>query len=207
MSDAWTQLWNDRFSNPEFVYGELPNEYLKAQLDKVTPGKILFPAEGEGRNAVYAAKTGWTVTAFDISMEGQKKALRLAEKNNVVIDYTIEDIQRLPYAHAQFDVVALIFAHFPAAVKSAYHGILNYYLKKGGILIFEAFSKNHVQYNSNGERVGGPKDVNMLFSIAEIKSDFPDYEILELSEQVIELNEGPKHSGTGSVIRFTGRKK
>jgi hypothetical protein len=57
------------------------------------------------------------------------------------------------------------------------------------------------------EKVGGPKDVKSLFSIEEIKSDFPNYEFIELVEKVIELNEGLYHNGTGSVIRFLGRKK
>ena len=56
------------------------------------------------------------------------------------------------------------------------------------------------------ENVGGPKDIESLFSIEEIKSDFPNYKIMELVEQDIELNEGLYHNGTGSVIRFVGQK-
>jgi hypothetical protein len=54
--------------------------------------------------------------------------------------------------------------------------------------------------------VGGPAEPGMLFSIDEIKADFPSYNYIQLSEEVVELQEGPKHSGTGSVIRFIGRK-
>jgi len=57
----------------------LPNNYLKEQLSKLDVGSILFPAEGEGRNAVFAARLGWTVSAFDISTEGKLKAIKLAE--------------------------------------------------------------------------------------------------------------------------------
>lgn len=207
MSDAWTDRWNERFSNAEFVYGELPNEYFREQLDKLPPGKILLPAEGEGRNGVYAAQTGWEVSAFDISIKGKLKALKLAEKNNVTLDYQVGELQTLGYVQNQFDTLALIFAHFPAAIKSGMHKALNEYLRPGGILIFEAFSKNHLQYNSNNETVGGPKELAMLFSKEELLADFTKYEIIELEEKVIELNEGPFHSGTGSVIRFVARKK
>ncbi|HYM95103.1 MAG TPA: hypothetical protein VET23_13240, partial [Chitinophagaceae bacterium] len=69
------------------------------------------------------------------------------------------------------------------------------------------FSKKHIEYIAKNEKVGGPKDIGMLFSTDEIRSDFPNYEILELAEQEIELNEGMHHQGKGSVIRFTGRKK
>ena len=71
------EFWNERYRQNEFAYGEEPNEFLKEQLAKLQPGSILFPAEGEGRNAVYAAQSGWQVSAFDISEEGKKKAERL----------------------------------------------------------------------------------------------------------------------------------
>lgn len=73
MDETWIERWNERYSKQEFAYGEEPNNYLKEQLEKFTVGTILFPAEGEGRNAVFAAKLGWTVSAFDISAQGKTK--------------------------------------------------------------------------------------------------------------------------------------
>ncbi|HEY8689930.1 MAG TPA: class I SAM-dependent methyltransferase [Chitinophagaceae bacterium] len=206
MSDTWTDRWNERYSTNEFAYGEQPNNYLKEQLEKLKVGTILFAAEGEGRNAVFAAKLGWTVSAFDISIEGKNKALRLAETNNVTIDYQVGELQTLNFNPEQFDAIALIYAHFPADIKSLYHNSLNKYLRKGGLIIFEAFSKKHIDYIAKNEKVGGPKDIASLFSIDEIKSDFDNYEIIELEEKVIELKEGLFHNGEGSVIRFVGRK-
>jgi len=207
MTDTWTDRWNERYKNEEFAYGEEPNNFLKEQLERLIPGAILFPAEGEGRNAVFAAKHCWKVSAFDISSEGKNKAHRLATKNNVTIDYQVGELQILNFVAEQFDVIALIYAHFPAEIKSSIHKALDKYLRKGGIIIFEAFSKNHLDYNSKNEKVGGPKDVDALFSIKEIESDFSNYEISLLEEKVIELNEGAFHNGEGSVIRFVGRKK
>lgn len=207
MADTWTDKWNERYRNSEFAYGMQPNNYLKEQLEKLSIGKILFPAEGEGRNAVFAAKLGWTVSAFDISIEGQKKALQLAEKSNVSIDYQVGALQTLNYENEQFDVIALIYAHFPADIKSQLHQTLNQYLRSGGILIFEAFSKSHINYQAKNEKVGGPKDIESLFSVDEIKADFSNYDIIELKETEISLSEGLYHNGQGSVIRFVGRKR
>lgn len=207
MSDSWTARWNDRYSKEGFAYGDQPNDYLKEQLNKLTAGKILFPAEGEGRNAVFAAKLGWKVSAFDISEEGKKKALQFAQANNVSIDYQVGELQKLNYSPNQFDAIALIYAHFPAEIKSPYHKMLANFLRKGGAIIFEAFSKKHVDYISRDEKMGGPRDSASLFSIEEIKSDFDNFEIIELEEKEIELREGAFHQGLGSVIRFVGRKK
>jgi hypothetical protein len=207
MNDSWTDRWNERYSIDEFAYGEQPNNFLKEQLKKLKVGTILFPAEGEGRNAVFAAKLGWIVSAFDISSEGKNKAFRLAQANDVTIDYQIGGLETLNFNTEQFDAIALIYAHFPANIKSFYHKTFDKYLRKGGSVIFEAFSKRHLDYIDKNEKVGGPKDIEMLFSIDEIKSDFNNYEIIELEEKEIELKEGLFHNGKGSVIRFVGRKK
>lgn len=206
MTDPWTERWNERYRSEEFAYGIQPNNYLKEQLQKLSTGKILFPAEGEGRNAVYAAKCGWDVSAFDISSEGKNKALRLANENMVQIDYRVGELDALNYSAGQFDAIALIYAHFPAEIKSGIHKMLDKLLRKGGVVIFEAFSKRHIEYIARNEKVGGPKDIAVLFSVDEIRSDFSNYEVIELEEREIELKEGVFHNGIGSVIRFVGRK-
>jgi len=200
-------FWNNRYGDDKWAYGEDPNEYFKKQLSQYKAGKILLPAEGEGRNAIFAAKLGWAVSAFDQSKKGKMKAERLAKKNGVQINYQVGEFSEVKYDENYFDCIGLLYAHFPANVKSAYHKILDKYLRKGGIVIFEAFSKSHLKFNSYNAKAGGPKDINMLFSIDEIGRDFSNYEIIELVEKEVTLNEGLYHNGRSSVIRFVGEKK
>lgn len=87
-----------------------------------------------------------------------------------------------------------------------YHHLVNKYLKVGGTIIFEAFGKNHLHYNSINPKVGGPKDINMLYSEEELEDYFPNYEIVKLEEVETDLKEGQFHIGKGSVIRFVGKK-
>lgn len=206
MTDTWLNKWNKRFKNDAFAYGIEPNSYFKEQILKLKPGKILFGAEGEGRNAVYAATLGWEVFAFDISIEGKNKAIELANKKNVSIDYQIGQLPNLNFQKNDFDVVALIYAHFPPSIKSEYHKLLSQKLKSGGILILEAFGKNHLSYQHKNPKVGGPSNIDSLFSTDELRADFNNYEILELVEKEVELCEGIYHNGKGSVTRFFGRK-
>ncbi len=126
--------------------------------------------------------------------------------NRAIIDYKVGELQEISFDQGPFDVIALIYAHFPANIKSAYHRTLDQYLIHGGLIIFEAFSKKHIDYVLKDEKVGGPKDVESLFSLEEIKSDFSNYEIIMLEEIEIELHEGLYHNGKGSVIRFVGKK-
>lgn len=199
-------FWNERYSQPHYAYGENPNEYLVQKLADIKPGSILFPAEGEGRNAVYAARQGWTVSAFDLSVEGQKKALALAAKHHVAIDYRVGPLASMEYAPT-FNIVALVFAHFPAEHRKSYHQKLANLVVQGGYVVLQGFSKNHLAYSAVNPNVGGPKDVAMLFSVDEIATDFSNFEILELEEKEVHLNEGLYHVGKASVINFLGRKK
>jgi cyclopropane fatty-acyl-phospholipid synthase-like methyltransferase len=207
MEDIWIKKWNERYGEDDYAYGETPNIFFEEKVKGLKSGKILLPAEGEGRNAVFAAKNGWSVFAFDQSVEGEKKALKLAEKNGVTIDYQVGDLTTVKYPKEEFDAIGLIYAHFPANIKSAYHKKLDGYLKKGGFMVFEAFSKENLAYRAKNEKIGGPRDLDSLFSVEEIKTDFANYEILQLEEIEVALREGLYHNGKGSVIRFVGKKK
>ena len=197
------EFWDKRYAEKEMAYGMEPNVFFASEIEKLKAGSILLPAEGEGRNAVYSAKLGWQVSAFDISKEGKLKADQLAKSKGVTIDYTAGGFDEINYEKESFDCIALVYAHFPPHVKSKFHKILDGYLKKGGTLILEGFSKKQIE----NPQSGGPKKVEMLFSMEEIKQDFDNYEIIELSEKEIVLNEGLYHNGKSSVIRFVGKKK
>jgi len=200
-------MWNHRYKDVNFAYGKEPNLFFKEWLQKFKPQSILMPADGEGRNGVFAAKLGWQVTSFDLSEEGKVKALALAKENDVSINYLVDDLKQLQFEIASFDAIGLIYAHFPADMKSYFHRKLNDYLKPGGIIILEAFGKKHLRLNNLDPKVGGPKDIDMLFSKEEIIADFDNYEIVMLEEEETDLNEGKYHIGKGSVIRFIGQKK
>jgi len=203
----YKNMWDDRYLDNEFAYGKEPNLFFKEWIQKLKSGSILMPADGEGRNGVFAAQLGWNVTSSDLSEKGKLKAFELAKEKNVAIDYLVGDLEELEFKKESFDAVGLIYAHFAADKKSFLHKKLNDYVKPGGIIILEAFSKLHLHYTELDPKVGGPKAIDMLFSTAEIAADFSNYEILLLEEKEIILEEGKYHIGKGSVIRFVGRKK
>ena len=200
------EFWDDRYENTEYAYGEEPNVYFKNQLNKLPPGTILLPGDGEGRNGVFASTTGWHTTSFDISTEGKNKAELLASKKGVNIEYLIGSWEDIIFPKESFDSIALIYAHFQSDKKQQFYEYIDSLLKPKGIIIFEAFSKNHLLKNKHNSNVGGPKELDMLFSKDEVLSYFKGYEIIELKQTEVKLQEGEYHNGTGSVIRFVGKK-
>ena len=194
-------MWNERYSRTEYIYGEEPNKFLEEQLPKVQPGVIIFPCEGEGRNAVFAATLGWEVLAFDSSEAGKAKAMKLAQMKNVSIDYQIEDANDIEYPDNSADAIAFIYAHFPTELRNSMLAKANKWLKPGGTIILEAF--NPLQLNNTS---GGPKDPSFLYTEEILTNAFPGFEYKILESIKIELNEGAFHQGIADVVRFVGVK-
>lgn len=194
-------FWDQRYSTPTYVYGTEPNLFFRKHLERMSPGSILLPGEGEGRNAVFAAQSGWKVTAFDTSTEGRKKALRLAKKNKVTIRYDL--LPYLEFDHTViYDAVGLFFTHQPSEMRKRFHLNIQQSLKPGGIILMETFHKSQVFRDS-----GGPRDEDLLFSEDELREDFPGMEMVELQTVTRHLDEGPFHQGEAVVVQMVAKKK
>lgn len=196
------QFWNDRYAQHESVYGVEPNTFFKEQLQSLTPGNLLLPAEGEGRNAIYAASRGWKVTAYDFSEVAKEKALKQATSLGITsIDYQVKDHSTIQLPPAEFDAIGLIYVHLPVEMRTHLYSQCVKSLKPGGRLILEGFSKDQLQYNS-----GGPKEAALLYQLDELIKDFSVMKIVVKEEVVITLNEGSFHEGPASVVRLVAIK-
>ncbi len=111
-----TQFWNERYSQHETVYGEQPNRFFKSFIDSNEPGSILLPAEGEGRNALYAASKEWKVYAFDQSEVGRDKAMRKALERGLDVKYDILNVEDFR-SSVQYDAIDLIYVHLEPALR------------------------------------------------------------------------------------------
>lgn len=77
-------MWDERYGTEDYAYDTNPNQFLEVNINRIPKGKVLSLAEGEGRNAVFLAKRGYSVSAVDASLVGLNKARKLAEKNGKV---------------------------------------------------------------------------------------------------------------------------
>lgn len=194
------QFWDQRYLDNETLYGSKPNNFFKLFIDLHKPGTLLLPAEGEGRNAIYAAGKGWQVDAFDFSEVAREKALANAKAANVHINYQVMDIDAFK-ASKQYDAVALIYTHVPPLTRKRFHAEIMQSLKPAGFLILEAFGKEQLTLSS-----GGPKDEAMLYDAPSLCNDFQFLHILNCEQKSVFLEEGKFHYGEASVLRLTGQK-
>ena len=184
-------FWDNRYSSEEFVYGAEPNEFFKSRIEKITPGRLLSLAEGEGRNGIYAGSVGWEVDAVDFSIYYLK----------IKINYIVNDLLEYEPPANTYDVVSMIFLHLDRESTGQVHKRAINSLKTGGRIIFEGYAKEQM-----GKKSGGPQNPHMLYSIEEIQNSFRDLKTITLKKEVIYLNESKYHSGEAVVIRYVGEK-
>lgn len=189
------------YSEKEFIYWEEPNKFFADNIKKYKPWKILIPADWEWRNWVYAAKLWWDVFCFDVSDVWKNKALKLAEENDVKIDYKIYDFKELDYTENSFDSIVLTYLHFINHKEKHFKIFLDKYLKIWWIVILEWFSKKHFW------RQWWPQNIDILFDLEDIGNDFSDYEIIKSEEKEIKLDEGIWHKAESILVRFVWKKK
>ena len=194
------EFWNQRYAENEWVYGQGPNNFFKKFIDSNKRGTLLLPADGEGRNSVYAASKGWEVNAFDYSEVAQKRALEFAESKKVKINFELESIQDFK-TKKKYDVVALIYIHLPEVLRKSFHKEIYESIKPGGFLVFEAFAKEQLGFDS-----GGPKDLELLYDAPSLCSDFPFLHLLTCEQIETNLNEGPFHQGKAALLRMIGQR-
>ncbi len=194
-------FWDERYSEPGSAYGDEPNVWVKEQLSVLSPGKVLIPACGQGRDAIYAAQLGWKVLAFDQSEIGISQLELFAKQEQLSIIAKVENALQFKPA-PEFDALLLIYFHLPPEQRPAMHHLMAGGLKPGGWLILEAFSPAQINYQS-----GGPQKLDWLFKLEDLKQDFPEFYFHFAEEQVVQLNEGKYHQGDASIVRILAQKK
>ena len=201
MDDQPKNRWDTRYDQEHYYYGEEPNAFLASQLSALPPGRALFLAEGEGRNAVHAAGLGHRVLAVDSSEVGRRKALELAARLKVTLEYRCADIMADPWSEQTWDLVVLCFAHLPPEDAEILHARVAASLAPGGCLLLNSFSR--AQF---GRTSGGPPQLEWLHDLNVLKKQFPDVVFGHAVEREVELAEGIGHRGAAMVIELVGRR-
>jgi len=194
--------WNERYKIHSYVYGKEPNSFLVESIDFIPGKNILCVADGEGRNGVWLARQGFTVTSIDYSVQGIKKAKKLAIENEVKVTFRNVDLFEVNLGVENYEGIISIFSHFnPLDSQFLYDKYVDS-LKPGGVIIIEVISKKQLNFNS-----GGPVNPDLLYNKKEIQNSFKGMEFLLLEERQVNLDEGQLHQGEAAVIRAVIKKE
>ena len=195
--------WDERYGETGFAYGTEPNDFLAASLQHLPPtGTVLCLGEGEGRNSVFLAQHGHTVTAVDTSSVGLEKAKALAAERGVVITTCNADLASYQLPENTYDAIISIFCHLPPQVRRQLHAQIPSSLKKGGVFLLEGYTPRQLDHGT-----GGPPVKELLMEIVELKKELQQLHIIHGTELKREIHEGRLHTGLGAVAQLIAIKE
>jgi SAM-dependent methyltransferase len=189
-------MWDERYSAEEYAYGTNPNNFLEANVSSIPKGKVLSLAEGEGRNAVFLAKQGYSVTAVDSSLVGLNKARKLAEENGVIVEFIHTDLAEYDLGENKWDGIVSIFCPLPSSIRKQLHKKVEAALKRNGVFLLEAYTPAQLKYGT-----GGGNSVDVMQSKESLSLELAGLKFKHLIELERDVVEGIYHTGIGAVVQ------
>lgn len=194
-------FWNEKFANTEYAYGTEPNEFLAASVAKLKPGAALSLAEGEGRNAVWLAQQGFTVSSIEQSEKGVAKTLRLALQRGVIVMAERGELEIFHIQPNSWDLIVSVYAHTPQELRRKLHRQVVAGLKPGGVFILEAYTPAQIPNNT-----GGPKDASLMPTAELLRSELNGLLFDHIAEVERDVVEGSLHTGTAQVVQVVAHR-
>lgn len=195
-------MWETRYDTDAYVYGTDPNDFLRASVAQLPTGAALCLAEGEGRNAVFLAESGFEVHSVDLTEAGVAKTRRLARDRGVQVHASVGDLSTFDIGVERWDLIVSIFAHMPPTVRRDLHRRTVAALKPGGVLVLEAYTPDQI-----GRGTGGPSAAEMTMSLDILADEFAPLRFQHAMELEREVIEGAGHTGLGAVVQVIARKQ
>lgn len=172
-------MWNNRYQESETVFGHEANQFLVEIVEDVDRGTALDLGCGQGRNALWLAESGFTVTGLDLSPVAIAQArARAAELG---LDATFESVDLLTWEPdgQEWDLVVLAYIHLPEQMRRAVHAAAQRAVAPGGSIVVIAHHLDNL-----GGGTGGPQRPDWLFTEEQLADDFSGLDIVR-NEQVV----------------------
>lgn len=171
------KAWDNAYSRPSYIFGKAPAKFLAENFDYLPANsKVLDIGMGEGRNAVFLADKGHSVTGIDISSVAVKKSRMLAKEFGVKIKAIVASLEKYKFPEASFDAIICFYY-----VDKKLHERMKKWLKPGGVIIYEAYTekqktiKNSPKYSD--DQYLKPKELLAMFDgLSVLKYEEPLHE-------------------------------
>src|ERR1700759_1728322 len=170
--------WDERYAGPELVWGSGPNCVVAEELATLPPGRAIDLGTGEGRNAIWLAERGFTVTAVDFSRVGLGRAAGLAAERGVSADWVHADLLDYQPTPGHYDLVLIAYTQLPADRRTRLARAAGAALAPGGPLLAVGHDRDTL---TRGH--AGPKDLAVLWTPQVVTAGLTGLTI-EQAEQV-----------------------
>jgi len=193
------RMWDERHASHDPIESRDADPTLVALLTGVPPGSALDLGAGDGRNAVWLAKRGWTVTAVDFSKVALDRGHALADAAGVSVEWTLADLLDWTPPARSFDLVCLFFIHLPPGERRTVYARAAGAVADRGILLIVGHDRSNLT-----DGVGGPQDPAVLFTPGEIVAELPSDFTVQRAE-VAPRASGPGPTPVDAIIRASRR--
>ena len=194
-------FWNEKFSTTDYAYGTEPNDFLVSAVTNLKRGATLSLAEGEGRNAVWLAQQGFTVSAIEQSEKGVGKTLRLALQRGVIVMAERGELETFHIQPNSWDLVVSIYAHTPQELRRKLHRQVVAGLKPGVVFVLEAYTPAQIANNT-----GGPKDASLMPTAELLRLELAGLVFDRIEEVERDVVEGSLHTGKAHVVQVVAHR-
>ncbi|MFC7360740.1 class I SAM-dependent methyltransferase [Nocardioides astragali] len=185
--------WDERYAASELVWSREPNRFVAAELADLPAGTAVDLAAGEGRNAIWLATRGWSVTAVDFSQVALDKGARLAADLDASLDLTWVCADATTWEPPEpVDLVVIAYLQVQAedrrrAVRGAYA-----MLRPGGTLLLVAHDSTNLT-----EGTGGPQDPAVLMTAEDVLADLDglDADVVRAQRVARDVTSADEHGG------------
>lgn len=194
--------WETRYRETPDLFGDRPSELLVREAERLVPGsRALVIGDGEGRNGVWLAAQGLRVLSTDISPTALARAHARALDRGVSLTTLCVDVLEWAWPVEYFDLVVLIFVHFPPPQRAqVFHSMVRA-LRPGGLAMVEVF---HPEQALRG--TGGPSAPELLPTLPELEEAFAGCELIRLERVETDIEEAGEWKGRGAAIHLLARK-
>jgi SAM-dependent methyltransferase len=133
------EFWDERYRSASRIWSGDPNPQLVAEVAGRPPGTALDVGCGEGADAIWLARQGWTVVAADISSVALERAERHARDADPALLARIEwrqvDLLASPPRPDSCDLVSAQFLQLPPELRTRLFTGLIASVRAGGTLL------------------------------------------------------------------------
>jgi SAM-dependent methyltransferase len=196
--DRGRETWNARYRELPLVWSAGPNQFVVEQTGSLPPGRALDVACGEGRNALWLAERGWTVTGVDFSDVAIAKAQASARERGLSIDFRVGDVTdgRTFDSDGELDLVLVAYLQLPDEELEATHRALVDHVAPGGLLLVIG---HHADNLARG--YGGPSKPDVLHDPARIAAQLAPLTVVSAGEvERIVATEGGERTAVDSLV-------
>lgn len=185
------EAWDKRYAETELVWSAGPNRFLAEEVTGLPPGRALDLGAGEGRNAIWLAEQGWSVSAADFSEVAIRKAQTIAEAKGISAIWLVQDLLSYRPQPQGFDLVILLYIHLPPEEWSQVLASAAAAVCPGGTLLVIGHDSANI-----ADGVGGPQDPSVLYSAQDVLSSIPGFEVVRAGQVVrpVMTDEGERNA-------------